>query len=340
MKKHIAIFIIISILLFNCIFIGCSNLKTSGANEKKKPVIGVVMGKFDDTWRTSVRNEIYKMGENNAEVDIWNADSSQKTEDEKVDGLIKKKVDVLVVNLVDTSKASDIIDKAEKADIPVIFFNTEPSSQDLKKWDKVYYVGAKGEQSGIMQGEMLVNYFRAHPTKDGIIRYVMLKGQEGHPDTLSRTKYSVKAMEDVGFKLQKIAEGTALWERENGEQEMGEFLDEKDGSIDCVISNNDDMAMGAIDALKNKGYFKDGKYMPVVGVDATAAAINSIKEGTLLGTVLNDYKNQAKAVFNLAVVLAGGKTPTEENIKYAITDNKYIWIDYKVITKGNTDDVK
>lgn len=121
---------------------------------------------------------------------------------------------------------------------------------------------------------------------------------------------------------------------------MGKFLDEQDGSIDCVISNNDDMAMGAIDALKNKGYFKDGKYVPVVGVDATTAAINSIKEGALLGTVLNDYKNQAKAVFNLAVVLANGKTPTEENIKYAITDNKYVWVDYKMIAKGNTDDVK
>lgn len=108
------------------------------------------------------------------------------------------------MNLVDTSKASNVIDKAEKADIPVIFFNTEPSSKDLKKWDKVYYVGAKGEQSGIMQGEMLINYFKSHPTKDGIIRYVMLKGQEGHPDTLSRTKYSVKVMEDAGLKLQKL----------------------------------------------------------------------------------------------------------------------------------------
>ena len=84
-----------------------------------------------------------------------------------------------------------------------------------------------------------------------------------------------------------------------------------------MLANNDNMALGAIEALKANGYFGDGgKYMPVVGVDATAPALESHRAGELLGTVLNDAMNQGKATFNLACVLAGGGTPTAENTGY------------------------
>lgn len=335
MKAYIKGFII-SILIFSCFLTGCS----SATNEKKKPVIGVVVGKFDDTWRTSVRNELYKMAQDKVEVDIWSGNNSQKTESEKVDLLINRKVNVLVVNLVDYAGAASIIEKAKKANIPVIFFNTEPLAEDLKKWDKVYYVGAKGEQSGVMEGQILANYFKIHPTKDGIIRYAMLEGQIEHPDAIARTKYSIKAMEDAGLKVQKVAEDTAMWEREKAQEKMEAFLASQNDNIDCVIANNDDMALGAIDALKNKGYFSSGKYIPVVGVDANGSALNAEQQGTLLGTVLNDAVNQGKAIFNLASVLAGGQTPNKNNFNNTITDSKYVWIDYKMITKENIGDAK
>lgn len=339
MKSYIKIFVI-SILTFSCFFAGCSNSKSSAINEKKKPVIGVLVGKFDDTWRTSVRNELYKMAQDKAEIDIWDGDNSQKTENQKVDLLINRKVNVLVINLVESSGAAPIIEKAKKANIPIVFFNTEPSLEDLKKWDKVYYVGAKGEQSGVMQGEILVNYFKSHPTKDGTIRYVMLEGQTEHPDAVLRTKYSVKAMEDAGLKVQNVGEDTAMWEREKAQEKMETFLTSQNDNIDCVISNNDDMAMGAVDALKNKGYFNSGKYIPVVGVDGNSGAVNAVKEGKLLGTVLNDAVNQGKGIFNLASILAAGQTPNKNNFNSAITDGKYVWVDYKIITKENIDDAK
>lgn len=335
MRSYIKAFIV-SILIFSCFLTGCSSI----INEKKKPVIGVVVAKFDDTWRTSVRNELYKMAQDKVEMDIWSGDNLQKTENAKVDLLINRKVNVLVINLVDTVGAAQIIQKAKKANIPVVFFNTEPAEEDLKKWDKVYYVGAKGEQSGIMQGQILVNYFKSNPTKDGIIRYVMIEGQTGHPDAVSRTKYSVKTIEDAGLKVQKVAEDTAMWERDKAEEKMETFLQPENNNIDCVIANNDDMALGAIDALKNKGYFNSGKYIPVVGVDANSSALNALQEGTLLGTVLNDAVNQGKAIFNIASVLANGQVPDKNNSDNTVTDGKYVWIDYKIIKKENIGDAK
>lgn len=335
MRLYIKTFII-GILIFSCFLAGCS----SKAKEKNKPVIGVVVAKFDDTWLTEVRNELYKMADNKIEVDIWNANNSQKTENEKVDALINRKVNVLVVNLVEPNGAKEIIEKAKKANIPVVFFNTEPSVEELKAWDKAYYVGAKGEQSGIMQGQMLVNYFKSNPTKDETIRYVMLEGKLDHPDSIARTKYSIKTIEDAGFKAQKVTDVPAEWQRGEAQQKMESFLSSQSDSIDCVIANNDDMALGAIDALKNKGYFSSGKYIPIVGVDANNIALNAVQEGALLGTVLNDAKNQGKGIFNLASVLANGQIPDKNNVNNAIVDGKYVWIDYKIITKENINDAK
>jgi methyl-galactoside transport system substrate-binding protein len=237
-----------------------------------------------------------------------------------------------------------IIDKAKKANIPVVFLNREPLPEDMKKWNKVYYVGAKAEQSGTMSGQLVVDYWKSHPeadkNKDGVLQYVMLKGEPGHQDAELRTKYSIKAIQDAGIKVQKLAEDTAMWDRVKGQEKMAAFIAAHGKKIEVVLANNDDMALGAIEALKAAGYFKGGKYLPVVGVDATAPALKALTEGTLLGTVLNDAKNQGKATFNLAYVLARKKKVRKATVGYPITNRKYIWIDYKKITKANMNEAK
>lgn len=318
--------------LICCLIIsGCSNSSNLSSNSNNNPVIGVIVGNFNDSWRTSLRNELYKMAQGKYNVDIWNANNSQVTENKKIDILIKDKVNVLAVNLVESSAASEIIEKAKKVNIPIVFFNVEPSYKDLKKWDKVYYVGARAEQSGVIQANILIDYFKDHPTGDGTIHYVMIKGPESHQDAILRTKYSVSTMENAGFKMEKLGEYTALWDRDKAHEEMDSFIS-SGNKADCIIANNDDMALGAIDALKNKGYFNGGSYMPVVGVDATSVAVSAVKSGVLLGTVLNDAQGQGEAIYDLATILGEGKIPNKQNFKNNIVDGKYIWIDYKKVT--------
>jgi methyl-galactoside transport system substrate-binding protein len=95
------------------------------------------------------------------------------------------------------------------------------------------------------------------------------------------------------------------------------------------------MALGAIEALRQEGYNtgSGGKYIPVVGVDATAPALQALEQGTLLGTVLNDAKNQGKATYDLAFALATGKPVTSTSWK--ITDGKYVWVPYAKVTMEN-----
>lgn len=305
------------------------------------PTIGCAIYKFDDTFMTGVRKAILKTAEGKAKVDMVDSQNSQATQSDKVDLFITKKVKALAINPVDRAAAGVIVQKAKAAGIPVVFFNREPFKDDLAKFDKAYYVGAIAEQSGTMEGKLATDYWKAHPeadrNHDGVLQYVMLKGEPGHQDAELRTKFSIKAVEDAGIKVQKLAEDTGMWDRVKGQEKMAAFLAaHKD--IEFVFANNDDMALGAIEALKAAGYFKGGKYMPVVGVDATAPALAALKDGTLLGTVLNDAKNQGAATANLARVLAKGEQPTRANVGYEVKDGKYVWIDYKPITKSNMKD--
>jgi methyl-galactoside transport system substrate-binding protein len=311
----------------------------------KSITIGCAIYKFDDTFMTGVRNAILTAaGKNAKNVDIVDSQNSQPTQNDKVDLFITKKVNAMAINPVDRTAASVIIDKAKKANIPVVFFNREPLPEDMKKWNKVYYVGAKAEESGTISGQLVVDYWKAHPeadkNKDRVIQYVMLKGEPGHQDAELRTKYSIKAIENAGLKVQKLAEDTAMWDRVKGQEKMAAFLASHGDKIEVVLANNDDMALGAIEALKAAGYFKGGKYMPVVGVDATAPALKALQDGTMLGTVLNDAKNQGKATFKVANALAKGRTPSKTTTGYQITDRKYVWIAYKKITKANMADAK
>ena len=343
MKKNLLTMVLISTLAVTAL-VGCSSNKQSTSGGTNIPTIGSAIYKFDDTFMTGVRNNITEAAKGLANVDMVDSQNSQATQNDKIDLFITKKVKALEVNPVDRTAAGVIIDKAKKASIPVVFFNREPLPEDMQKWDKVYYVGAKPEQSGTMEGKLIADYWKTHPeadkNKDGVLQYVMLEGEPGHQDAVSRTKFSIKAITDAGIKVEKLADDTAMWDRVKAQEKMAAFLAANGNKIEAVLANNDDMALGAIEALKATGYFKGDKYMPVVGVDATAAGIQALQDGTMLGTVLNDAKNQAIATFKLSYVLAKGETPSKDNVGYDITDSKYVWINYKPITKANINEAK
>ncbi|MBU3145770.1 galactose ABC transporter substrate-binding protein [Clostridium sp. CF012] len=347
MKKAITMILVSAMMA--TILAGCSSKTTSPApttgTETKKVSIGSTIYKFDDTFMTGVRNAISTAAADaKSSVEIVDSQNSSATQNDKIDLFITKKVNALQINPVDSAAAGAIATKAKNANIPVVFFNRMPSTTDMNIWDKLYYVGAKPEQSGIMQGKILAAYWKAHPeadkNKDGVMDYVMLTGEPGHPDAIARTKSSIDQIVSEGIKVKVIASDTGMWDRVKAQDKLQSILAANGDKIEAVLANNDDMALGAISALQAKGYFKDGKFMPVVGVDATAPGLAALADGTLLGTVLNDAKNQGIATFKISQLLAEGKVPTTENIGYTLTDNKYVWIDYKSITKDNMGDAK
>jgi methyl-galactoside transport system substrate-binding protein len=259
--------------------------------------------------------------------------NSQPVQNDQVDQFLTRGMKALAINPVDRTAYGVIIDKAKARDVPVVFFNREPFPEDMNKWDKVYYVGAKAEESGTMQGEIAAEWWIANKGKDVPLRYIMLKGEPGHPDAELRTEFSIKAVQAAGITVQLLAEDTAMWQRPTAVEKMDAFWSRFGDQIDMVFCNNDDMALGVIESLRKAGFFTGDRYLPVLGVDATAPALQALSEGTLLGTVLNDAKNQGKATFDLAFALATGANPA--NAGWTITGGKYIWVPYQKVTRDN-----
>jgi methyl-galactoside transport system substrate-binding protein len=316
-----------------------------------KPKIGVAIYKFDDTFMSYVRNKIEAAAKDKIEISVQDSQYDQPKQNDQVDQFLTQGSTALAINLVDPSAVSVILDKAKAKKVPLVLFNREPDAADMAKWDKVYYVGAKAQQSGTMEGEIVAEYWKAHPeadlNKDGKIQYVMLMGDPSNTDAKFRTEFSIKALEDAGIQVEKLAEDTAMWDRVKAQEKMAAFLTANKGKIEVVFANNDDMALGAIEALKAAGYFKGGKFMPVVGVDATPPALDALEQGTLLGTVLNDAEKQGQATYDLAYALATGAKEIKSDVApLAKADGtvdpagKYIWVPYVKVTKDNFKDFK
>lgn len=269
-------------------------------------------------------------------VEVYNAAGSQSTQNSQVEEMLDAGCNVICVNLVDRTEPTTIIDMAEKNNVPVIFFNRELVEEDLERWDRVYYVGAKAFESGIMQGEIAADAFRENPDADkngdGVFQYVVLEGEAGHQDAIVRTEYAVSTIIDNGVEVEKLAYGIANWNRAQAQTKMAQMLAEYDGEIELVIANNDDMALGAIDALK-ASHLKRADWPVVVGIDGTDVGLAAVASGEMVGTVYNDKEGQAQAMLDLAYALSVGDSLDDLNLE----NGKYIRLPY---SKVGPQDVK
>jgi methyl-galactoside transport system substrate-binding protein len=169
---------------------------------------------------------------------------------------------------------------------------------------------------------------------DGVLQYVLLKGEPGHPDAEARTKYVIDELHKKGIKTQELALDTAMWDATKATEKMDAWISKYGDKIEFVICNNDGMALGAISALEKAGYFSGDKYMPVVGVDAIPEALDMIANGKMVGSVLNDAKNQGKATIDLAANAANGKDVLS-GTSWKLDDTKAVRVPYVIVTKDN-----
>ncbi|ENM5796772.1 galactose/glucose ABC transporter substrate-binding protein MglB [Vibrio mimicus] len=299
--------------------------------------IGFTIYKYDDNFMSVVRQAIEKeaAADSNTRILMNDSQNSQSMQNDQVDVMLARGVQALAINLVDPAAAPTIIQKAKIDDVPVVFYNKEPSPEAMASYDKAYYVGTDSKESGIIQGDLISAQWKANPSwdknGDGVLQYVMLKGEPGHPDAEARTSYSVKTINDNGIKTQELHMDTGMWDTAMAKDKMDAWLSGPNGSkIEVVIANNDGMAMGAIEALRGAG-----QKIPVFGVDALAEALALIKSGAMAGTVLNDAQNQAKATFELARNLANGK-PAEEGTQWTV-ENKVVRVPYVGVDINNVE---
>lgn len=270
-------------------------------------------------------------------VTVQDAAGSQKIQNDQVKRLIKEGCNVLCVNLADRTNPSEIIEAAKESDIPIIFFNREPVAEDLNQWEKLYYVGAKAKQSGVMQGELAADLIWERKTvdrnKDGKIQYVVLEGEMGHQDAIVRTESAVDSLKEKGVELEKLSYEIANWNRAQAQNRMTQMINQYNNQIELVLANNDDMALGAIDAYEKLGY-TETDIPAFLGIDGTDEGLEAVLEEKMAATVYNDKEAQANAMAQLARQLVTG----EKMKKVEFENQRYIYLPYEKVTKDNVQD--
>ncbi len=326
MKKFITLILALTVVLLT--LSGCKN------NMSDKPRVGVCLYKYDDTYISTVRQELENLAGNNVELYLNDGKGDQGTQNDQIDLLIQKNVDVLVVNLVDAGAAQTVINKAKNAEIPIIFFNREPSLDVLKSYDKAIFIGTNAKEAGVIQGEIVTKTWKSKDydkNDDGVLQYVLLKGEPDNPEAVARSEYAVKTIKENGIDVEELGMQVCNWDTELANSAMSAWLTKFGDKIEFVISNNDAMAQGAISALQAVGYNKDNsdKFIPVVGVDATDAAKDLIKKGYMTATVLQDGKAMAEAINTIAINSSKGNEFLLQTIYEFDETGKAIRIPYK-----------
>ena len=283
-----------------------------------------------------LKEQLNELSEEGVEttVTIRDAAGSQRTQNDQVKALIDEGSNVLCVNLVDRADPSEIIDLARENDVPVIFFNREPVAEDMMQWEKLYYVGAKAKQSGVMQGELAAELIhsdrRVDRNRDGKIQYVVLEGEPGHQDAIIRTENAVDTLKGRGVSLEKLSYGIANWNRAQAQNRMLQMIGQHQNQIELVLANNDDMALGAIEAYEKLN--RTEASMPAFfGIDGTDVGLKAVVDLKLDGTVYNDKEGQAEAMAELAVAAVTGSGMEEIQFE----NERYIYLPYEKVTREN-----
>ena len=300
------------------LFLFCAGCGSAANRGKSTVRIGVGLYRSDDTFINNLRRELEQYAKEYEQesgtkivLDIQAAKGNQSVQNRQVDRFVSLDCDVLCVNPVDRMAVSSIIDKAMAADIPLVFFNRQPSTEDMNRWDRLCYVGVDAKETAVLQGQI--------PDGDGVVSYVLLEGETSHQDSLIRTEWSVKTILDKGVPLERLTGGIGNWERSQASALMEQWLGQYGKKIELVLSNNDDMALGALDAMERAGITG----ICVVGIDATDPGLAAVREGKMIGTVSADKAGYAKTIFDTAVELSEKGSTAKE---------KYYWCRQEILT--------
>ena len=287
--------------------------------------IGVTMALFDDNFLTVLRNGIQKMADemNGVNVQIEDAQNDVAKQLDQINNFAASGVDAIIVNPVDTSATQAMTNAAAAAGVPLVYVNREPINVDTLP-DNQAFVASNEIESGTLAAFEGCKMLRAKG-KTTSARIYILVGELSNQAAVQRTKdfHDVIGMDMCKF-ITIIDEQTANWSRDQARDLMTNWLSAGE-PFDAVFANNDEMAIGAIQAMKASGVSMEE--VIVTGVDATQDALVAMSGGDLDVTVFQDAAGQGSGSLNAALDLARGKK----------VDQK-VYIPFKLVIPSNIKD--
>jgi methyl-galactoside transport system substrate-binding protein len=320
LKKLISIIIVI-LLLSNIIPYNAYALQNSTNQTQLKAA--VFINNFDDLFLYEIKKnleDIQAENKNKVEFTFFDAKENQGSQNESIEKALNENFDLFVLRPVskNISDLEGIFNKIQQKDIPlIILYEKTPSIVNLlRSYPRAVIIDTDLVQSGILEGKILVNAWNANKevldkNKDNIMQYILIKGPSDSNITTIRNKYSIQAINESGIKTQELSSVTCNFLEECARTAVESMFLNYNNKIEAIIANSDSMAIGAVKALQKYGYNKGDpfKYIPVVGVDALPEAQKLINQGFMTGTVRQNPREHANAIYSIGMNLVSGVPP-------------------------------
>ncbi|MDO4269344.1 MAG: sugar ABC transporter substrate-binding protein [Eubacteriales bacterium] len=332
MKKRVLATVLAGVMCIG-LLAGCGGNGNGGGNEGgaqaeggaagEKYQVGFSIAMRDQFW-TSMESAMKPYAEaNNIDLSILDANQDVATQLGQVQTWAADGYDAAIIGLANNDSAEDVLTAA--GDMKVVFVNRQPNL-DVLKDGEVVYVGTDETLYGKEQGNFLAELFKADGKTE--VNIAMFTGTLGLDNVTKRTNSAKQALEDNGIKANYVFENTAEWDRGKAMDQFSQFMGTGE-AVDAVICNNDEMALGVIEAMKTNG--DKTVFCPVVGIDATDVGCAAVKLGDMACSVFQDPVAQGEGTLKCALGLIKG-----EAIE-GLTDNYYN-ITPQLVTIDNVED--
>lgn len=283
--------------------------------------IGISMAAFDDTFLTELRNGIqdHARGMSAVTIQIEDAQNDVGKQLNQIQNFVASGVDAIIVNPVDTDATLAMTAAAEGAGIPLVYVNRQPVNVDKLPQGQAF-VASREADAGKLQAEEACRQVKASGATEASV--VILMGELSNQGARMRTQAVEDVLATPECNLMKLAEKqTANWQRTQGADMVTNWLT-AGVKMDVILSNNDEMAIGAVQALKAARVDLDK--VIVGGIDATPDALAVLGKGGLDLTVFQDAKGQGASALDTALKLARHE-PTEQTV----------YIPFELVTPAN-----
>ncbi len=286
--------------------------------------VAVSMARFDDNFLTVLRNGMIEdsKGMDGVDLQVEDAQNDVAKQLDQINNFVASGVDAIIVNPVDTSATQAMSDAAAAGGIPLVYVNREPINVDTLP-DNQAFVASDERDSGTLETKEVCRLFKEAGKSEASVYVIM--GELSNQAAQQRTQdiHDVIGSDACGVKINIIDSQTSNWMRDQAQNLMTNWLS-TGAPFDGVIANNDESAIGAIQAIKASGM--DVKPLVIGGVDATQDALQAMQAGELDVTVFQDAAGQGKGALDAALKLAKGEE----------VDQK-VYIPFQLVTPANVD---
>ena len=285
---------------------------TKGETDKETIKLGITLYSLKNEFTVRIANAAEaKAKELGVELVVYDGNYDPSTQISQVETMISEGVDGIILNPQDAEACAPCVDKAVAAGIPVVGVNTRVKSDKLTS-----YVGSQDVTAGEMEMQKIVDLL------DGKGKIVIIEGPMGQSAQIER-RQGIQNILDKYPNIEVLAEKSANWSRSEGMTVMENWLQAFD-QIDAVVAENDEMALGAREAIKGKKLD-----IPAIGVDGITDALTAVEEGNLIASIFQDGAGQGSKAVEVLL----------EAINGAIVEENY-WIDFEEVNKENVEEFK